>query len=57
MLGARVLELHCAVHHAMVGQPERRLLELRRPRGEVLDLARAVQQRVLGVDVQVGAGL
>ena len=45
-----------AVHHAVVGQPERGLAEVRRALGEGVDLARAVEQRVLGVDVQMGAG-
>ena len=45
-----------AVHDAVVGQPERRLAEVRGALGERLDLARAVEQRVLGMDVQMGAG-
>ena len=56
VLAARLEELDRAVHHAVVGEPERRLLELRGAGGELVDLAGAVEQRVLGVDVQVGAG-
>ena len=56
VLLARLEQLDRAVHHAVVGEPERRLAELRGAGGELVDLARAVEQRVLGVDVQVGAG-
>jgi hypothetical protein len=56
VLAARLVELHGAVHHPVVGEPQRRLPELRRALGQVLDVARAVEQRVLGVDVEVGAG-
>jgi hypothetical protein len=56
VLAARLVELDGAVHHPVVGEPQRRLAELRRALGEVLDVARAVEQRVLGVDVEVGAG-
>ncbi len=55
VLAARLVELDRAVHDAVVGEPERRLLELRGALGERLDLARAVEQRVLGVDVEMGA--
>ena len=48
-------ELDRAVHHAVVGQAEGGLVERRGARGERVDLARAVEQRVLGVDVEVGA--
>ena len=51
-----LVELDRAVHDAVVGQAERRLVERRRALGELVDLARAVEQRVLGVDVEVGAG-
>ncbi len=54
--GARLVQLHRTVHHAMVGQPQGGLLELRSAFGERLDLAGAVEQGVLGVHVQVGAG-
>ena len=56
VLRAGLVELDGAVHHAVVGQAERRLAELRGALRERLDLARAVEQRVLGVHVQVGAG-
>ena len=49
-------QLDGPVHHAVVGQPERRLVERRSARDEVVDLACAVEQGVLGVDVKVGAG-
>ena len=50
-----LVELDRAVHDAVVGEPERRLAEARRALGELVDLARAVEQRVLGVDVEMGA--
>ncbi len=56
VLGARLVQLDRAVHHAVVGERERRLVERRRARRQRVDLARAVEQRVLGVDVQMGAG-
>ena len=56
VLGAGLVQLDGAVHHAVVGEAEGRLVELRGARGERLDLARPVEQRVLGVDVQMGAG-
>ncbi len=45
-----------AVHDPVVGETQRRLAERRRPRGEGIDLARPVQQRVLRMDVKVRAG-
>ena len=56
VLAASRDQLHGAVHHPVVGQGERRLVERRRPRGQRLDLAGPVEQRVLGVDVEMGAG-
>ena len=56
VLGARLVELDGAVHDAVVGQAERRLGELGGACGQRVDLARTVEQRVLGVDVEVGAG-
>jgi hypothetical protein len=50
-------QLHGAVHDAVIGKPERRLIERGRTRRELLDLARPVQKRVLGVDVEVRAGV
>ena len=55
-LATGLVELDRAVHHAVIGEPEGRLLELRGALGERLDLARAVEQGVLGVHVQMGAG-
>ena len=57
VLAAGVVQLHRAVHHSVIGQTERRLAELRGAGGEILDLAGAVEQRVLGVHVQMGAGV
>jgi hypothetical protein len=56
LLLARLVELDGAVHHAVVGQAQGRLVELSRAGGERVDLARAVEQRVLAVDVQMCAG-
>jgi hypothetical protein len=49
-------QLDRTVHHAVVGETDRRLTERRRPLDERLDLARPVEQRILGVDVKVRAG-
>ena len=56
VLPASLVHLDRAVHHAVVGQPQRGLAELGGALGERLDLARAVEQRVLGVHVEMGAG-
>ena len=53
VLLAGLVEIDGAVHHAVVGQPQRRLAELRRPRRHRVDLAGAVEQRVLAVGVQM----
>ncbi len=53
VLLAGLVEVDGAVHHAVVGQPESRLPELRRPRRHGVDLAGAVEQRVLAVGVKV----
>ena len=51
---ARLLpELHRASHRAVIGQPDRRHLELGGPRDEVGDPARTVENGVLRVDVEV----
>ena len=50
-----LVELHGAVHHAVIGQPQGGLPEVRGPLCELVDLARSVQQRVLGMDVEMGA--
>ena len=54
---ARLVVLDRAVHHAVVGEPERRHAELGGALGESVDLCGAVQQRVLAVDVEVDGGL
>jgi hypothetical protein len=56
VLLAGLVELERPVHDAVVGQAQCGLPELGRPRRECVDPARAVQQRVLGVDVQVDGG-
>ena len=56
VLLARLIELHRSVHHAVVGERQRRLAERGRALRELVDLGCAVEQRVLGVDVEVGAG-
>ena len=56
VLVAGLVQLDGAVHDAVIGQSEGRLAELRGALGERFDLACAVEQRVLGVDVEVGAG-
>ena len=53
---AGLVELDGAVHHAVVGQAQCRLAELGGPLGQRLDLAGSIEQRVLGVDVEMGAG-
>ena len=55
LLGGLV-ELDRAVHDAVVGQADGRLIEGGGALGELADVARAVEQRVLGVDVQVRDG-
>ena len=56
MLLGGLVELDRAVHHAVVGQPDGRLVVGRGALGELVDVARAVEQRVLGVDVEVRDG-
>ena len=55
-LARGLVELDRAVHHAVVGEPERGLPERGGALDEAVDLRGAVEQRVLGVDVEVGAG-
>ena len=55
VLLAGLEELDGAVHDAVIGQSEGRLAEGRGALGEGVDLARAVEQRVLGMDVQMCA--
>ena len=56
MLLGGLVELDGAVHDAVVGQADGRLIEGGGALGELADVARAVEQRVLGVDVQVRDG-
>ena len=56
VLATRREQLDRAVHHAVIGQAQRRLLELGGACRERVDLARPVEQRVLGMDVEMGAG-
>jgi len=53
VLLAGLLEGDGAVHDAVVGQAEGRLVELCRPRRHRVDLAGAVKQRVLAVGMEV----
>ena len=46
-----VVELHRPVHHAVVGQGDRRCPFLGGSTAKTIDPARPVQERVLGVDV------
>ena len=57
VLAARLVELDRAVQDAVVGEPQRGHAELGGAGRELLDLAGAVEQRILGMDVQMdGAG-
>ena len=53
VLPAGLVEVDRAVHHAVVGQPQRRLPQRRGALGHRVDLAGAVEQRVLAVGVQM----
>ena len=55
VLLGRLHELHRAVHDAVVGEADGGLAERRRAGGQRVDLAGAVQERVLRVDVEVCA--
>ena len=57
VLLAGLVELDAAVHHAVVGEAERGLPERRRTRRKTIDVRRTVEQRVLGVDVEMRAGV
>ncbi len=56
VLAPRLVELHRAVHHAVVGEADGGLAERGGALRQRLDLAGAVEQRVLGVDVQMRDG-
>jgi hypothetical protein len=53
LCAAGLVMLHSSVHHAVIGESQSRHPKLRRPRRHGVDLARAVQQRVLAVNVQM----
>jgi len=55
VLLARLAELHGAVHHTVIGERDGGLAEARGAFGELVDLAGAVEQRILGMDVEVDA--
>jgi hypothetical protein len=50
------MELDGAGERAVIGERDGRHLELGSPRGERRDPARSVQDRVLGVDVEMDEG-
>jgi hypothetical protein len=50
---AGLVVLDRAIHHAVVGEAERRHVQFRGAGGQMVDLAGAVEQRVLTVDVQM----
>jgi hypothetical protein len=54
VLAAGLVVLDRTVHHPVVGEPQRGHVELGRPRRHRLDLAGAIEQRVLAVHMQVG---
>ena len=54
---ASFVKVDRAIHHAVVGHPDRRHLELRRPRDHGRDATCPIEQRVLGVVVEVDEGL
>ena len=53
VLPAGLVVLDRAVHHPVVGEPERRLAERRRALRQRVDPAGAVEHRVLGMDVEM----
>ena len=56
VLLAGLVELDRAVHHAVVGEPQRRLPQLGGPCRHRVDLAGAVEQRVLAVGMKMDGG-
>ena len=54
VLPAGLVHVERAVHHAVVGQAQRRHVELGRPGRHLLDVAGAVEHGVLAVNVEVG---
>ncbi len=56
VLAAGRVHLDGPVHDAVVGQSQGRLSELGRALGQRLDLARTIEQGVLGVNVEMCAG-
>src|SRR6185503_19822182 len=57
VLLGRLDQLDGAVHDAVVGQADGRLVEGRGARGQRVDLAGAVEEGVLRVDVEVGTAV
>ncbi len=56
VLLGRLVELHGAVHDAVVGQPDGGLVIGRGALGQLVDVAGSVEERVLGVDVEMRDG-
>ena len=56
VLLAGLVELDRAIHDPVIGEPEGRLAELRGPLRQGVDFARAIEQRVFAVDMQMCAG-
>ncbi len=54
VLPTGLVHIQRAVHHTVIGQAQRRHVELRRPGRHLLDVAGAVEHGVLAVDVEVG---
>ena len=57
LLPALPVEVDDPVHVAVIGDADRRLAVRDRSRHDVLDPGRSVQQRILGVDVEVAEGI
>src|SRR5204863_5563987 len=53
VLSSLAVELHGTSERTVIGERDRRHLELGRARGKIGNAARSVEDRVLGVDVQV----
>ena len=54
VLTTGLVHVESAVHHTVVGQAQRRHVELCRTGSHLLDVARSVEHRVLAVNVEVG---
>ena len=53
LLADSLVEVHCAVEHAVVRDGHRAEVQLLRPRGELVQAARGIQKRILRVQVQM----